>query len=191
MNKVENLSSKIIQSEIRNMSIECAKIGGINLSQGFSDTEMQIPISIGAKNAIDKGINHYTRYDGIQELRESISTKLKYYNKITADPEEEIIVTSGSTAALFCVLFALFKAEDEIILFEPYYGYHVNTIFAVNMVPKYLPLMPSSWDIDFEKLESLITAKTKAIIVNTPTNPSGKIFSREELLQLGRLAKKT
>lgn len=190
MNKVENLSSKIIQSEIRNMSIECAKIGGINLSQGFSDTEMQIPISIGAKNAIDKGINHYTRYDGIQELRESISTKLKYYNKITADPEEEIIVTSGSTAALFCVLFALFKAEDEIILFEPYYGYHVNTIFAVNMVPKYLPLMPSSWDIDFEKLESLITAKTKAIIVNTPTNPSGKIFSREELLQLGRLAKK-
>jgi aminotransferase len=190
MSKVEGLSSQIIQSEIRNMSIECAKIGGINLSQGFSGTEIQIPISLGAKDAIDRGINHYTRYDGIQELREAISNKLKYYNNITADPEAEVLVTSGSTAALFCVLFALFKPQDEIILFEPYYGYHVNTIFAVSMIPKYLPLIPSSWSIDYERLESLITPKTKAIIVNTPTNPSGKVFSKEELLRLGRMAKK-
>jgi aminotransferase len=188
MAKFSNISSKIIQSEIRNMSIECARVKGINLSQGFSDTELQPVIGTGAKNAIDQGINHYTRFDGVTELRESIAVKLERYNKISADPEKEIIVTSGSTAALFCVLFALCKPKDEIILFEPYYGYHLNTILAVNLTPKYVTMHPPDWTIDFKKLEKTITPKTKAIIVNTPTNPSGKVFSREELIQLGRMS---
>ena len=183
-------NNKIIQSEIRNMSIECAKVGGINLSQGFSDTELDPIIANAAKDAIDRGANHYTRYDGITELRTAISEKLLSYNKISADPETEIIVTSGSTAALFCVFFALMKPQDEVIIFEPYYGYHLNTIYAVNINPIFFRLPEPDWKIDFDALEKSITPKTKAIILNTPTNPSGKIFSREEILAIGRIAKK-
>ena len=185
-----NISSKIIQSEIRTMSIECSKVHGINLSQGFSDTDINKVISEGAKRAIDNGTNHYTRYDGLPELRTAISKKLERYNGISADPETEIIVTSGSTAALFCVLFALCKPKDEVILFEPYYGYHLNTLFAVNLTPKYVTLRPPEWKINIEELEKQISHKTKAIVLNTPTNPSGKIFSKKEILLIGAVARK-
>jgi aminotransferase len=190
MTRHNNLSSRIVQSEIRTMSIECAKVGGINLSQGFSDTELQPVIGTAAKEAIDQGHNHYTRYDGIPELRQAISEKLRAYNNLEADPEKNIIVTSGSTAGLFCVLFAICRPKDEIIVFEPYYGYHLNTIFAMNLVPKYHRLVAPDWKIDLHRLERLVTARTKAIIVNTPTNPSGKVFSKEELKSICGFAKR-
>jgi aminotransferase len=190
MAKQQRISSNIIQSEIRNMSIECAKVGGINLSQGFSDTDIQPVIGQAAKNAIDKGHNHYTRYDGIPKLREAIAYKLAKYNRIEADPEKNIIVTSGSTAALFCALFALCKPKDEIIVFEPYYGYHLNTIFALDLVPKYHRLNPPDWKINVSRLEELVTQRTRAIIVNTPTNPSGKVYSDLELREICHFAKR-
>ena len=183
------LPNEIIQSEIRNMSIECAKVNGINLSQGFSDTEINEVISKAAKDAIDLGNNHYTRFDGIPEIREALSKKLKDYNKIVADAEDNIIVTNGSTAALFCVLYALLRANDEVILFEPYYGYHLNTIFALNLKPSFFELKPPDWSIYFEKLKKSITPKTKAIVLNTPTNPSGKVFTKEEIYSICKLAK--
>jgi len=186
---MDNLSEKIIQSEIRNMSIECAKVNGINLSQGFSDTEINDVLSKAAKEAIDSGNNHYTRFDGILELRNALSSKLFEYNKIKADPEENIIVTNGSTAALFCVLYALLKPGGEILLFEPFYGYHLNTILALNMSPVYFELPAPEWNIDFDKLEKSITKNTKAIILNTPTNPSGKVFSKNEIYEICRIAK--
>lgn len=186
---IEKISNKIIQSEIRNMSIECAKVNGINLSQGFSDTEINDVISKAAKEAIDAGNNHYTRYDGILELRNALSSKLLSYNKIKADPEENIIVTNGATAALFCVLYALLKPRDEVLLFEPYYGYHLNTIHALNMSPVFFELPAPEWSIDFDELEKSITKNTKAIILNTPTNPSGKVFSKNEIYEICRIAK--
>lgn len=189
MAKHSNLSDKIIQSEIRNMSIECAKVNGINLSQGFSDTEIQSVISKAAKEAIDQGNNHYTRYDGITELRQVLSEKLLNYNKIVNDPEENVIVTNGSTAALFCVLYALLKKGDEVLLFEPYYGYHLNTILALNLSPSFFELQAPNWEIDFEKFKLSITENTKAIILNTPTNPSGKVFTKEEIFDLCKIAK--
>lgn len=186
---IEKISNKIIQSEIRNMSIECAKVNGINLSQGFSDTEINDVISKAAKEAINAGNNHYTRFDGILELRNALSSKLFEYNKIKADPEENIIVTNGSTAALFCVLYALLKPRDEVLLFEPYYGYHLNTIHALNMKPLFFELPAPEWSIDFDKLGKSITKNTKAIILNTPTNPSGKVFSKNEIYEICRIAK--
>lgn len=188
--KNNSVSSRIIQSEIRNMSIECAKVNGINLSQGFSDTDLEPVIGSAAKRAIDEGVNHYTRYDGLQELREAIADKLLHYNKISADPNKNIVVTNGSTAGLFSVLYALFKAKDEIIVFEPYYGYHLNTIFALNLVPKYFRLSPPDWFVDVARIEKLVTPRTRAIIINTPTNPSGKVYSRRELAEIGRFAKR-
>ncbi len=172
------------------MSIECAKVSGINLSQGFSDTELAPVIAKGAKKAIDNGNNHYTRYDGLLELRAAIGDKLRHYNHITASPEKNIVVTSGSTAGLFCVLYALCRPGDEIIVFEPYYGYHLNTIFALNLVPKYGRLEPPQWKVDLSNLERLVSPRTRAIIINTPTNPSGKVFTEQELLDLCRFARR-
>jgi len=184
-----NLSDKIIQSEIRNMSIECAKVNGINLSQGFSDTEINDVISKAAKEAIDAGNNHYTRFDGISEIRHILADKLKSYNRINADPEDNIIVTNGSTAALFCVLYALLRQGDEVLVFEPFYGYHLNTILALHLIPNYFELPADGWEIDYNRLKTSITSKTKAIILNTPTNPSGKVFTREEIYEVCKIAK--
>ncbi|HUE99540.1 MAG TPA: pyridoxal phosphate-dependent aminotransferase [Anaerolineales bacterium] len=181
-------SSQIIQSEIRNMSIECERVNGINLSQGICDLELPLPVKLGATEAISGGINHYTRYDGLSELREAISRKLMRDNGIHADPEKNIVVSGGSTGAFYCACLALLNPGDEVILFEPYYGYHVNTLLAVDAVPVYASLEPPTWSIDFDALEGLISPRTKGMMINTPANPSGKVFGKEELNQLAEFA---
>lgn len=181
-------SSLIIQSEIRNMSIECERVNGINLSQGICDLELPLPVKLGATEAISSGINHYTRYDGLPELRESISRKILHDNGINADPDKNIVVSGGSTGAFYCACLALLNPGDEVILFEPYYGYHVNTLLAANAVPVYASLEPPTWSIDFTVLERLVSPRTKGIMINTPANPSGKVFSRSELNQLAEFA---
>ncbi len=96
-------ASLIAQSEIRAMTLECARGGGINLAQGVCDTELPLPVGQGAKEAIDAGINSYTRYGGLKELRYAIANKMKDYNGIDTDPESEIIVSAGSICTvLFC-----------------------------------------------------------------------------------------
>ena len=135
--QISNRAERIVQAEIRSMSIECELVGGINLAQGVCDTELPLPVGQGAKEAIDAGINSYTRYDGLKELRYAIANKMKDYNGIDADPESEIIVSAGSTGAFYCACLALLNPGDEVILFEPYYGYHINTILAAEAVPRY------------------------------------------------------
>jgi len=174
-------SSLIAQSEIRAMTLECARIGGINLAQGVCDTEVPLPVRSGAHEAIDAGINIYTRYDGLKALREAIANKMQEYNGISADPESEIIVSSGSTGAFYCACLALLNPGDEVMLFEPYYGYHVNTLLAVGAVPVYVSMNPPDWTFSPEDLERVVTPRTRGIMINTPANPSGKVFSREEL----------
>jgi aminotransferase len=163
------------------MSIECERVGGINLAQGVCDTEVPEPVRKQAYAGIEGGVNSYTRYDGITELREAIAEKLWRFNRIQADPETEIVVSAGSTGALYCTCLALLDPGDEVILFEPYYGYHVNTLLAVEAVPKYVKMLPPDWNFSCDALEDAVSSRTKAIIVNTPANPSGKVFSRSEL----------
>ncbi len=171
----------IVQAEIRAMSIECEKVGGINLAQGVCDTEVPLPVRRGAQVAVDQGINSYTRFDGLTELREAIARKMRDYNGITADPETEITVSAGSTGAFYCACLALLNPGDEVILFEPYYGYHVNTLLAVEAVPSYVTMRPPDWTFMQEDLERAMTPRTKGIMINTPANPSGKVFNRIEL----------
>lgn len=179
-----NRSKRLVQSEIRTMSIECAKENGINLSQGICDLKTPEPVKNAAKKAIDAGINHYTRYDGLPELRRSISRKMEKYNGIQADPEKNIIVSGGATGAFYSACLALLNPGDEVIVFEPYYGYHVNTLLASDAVPAYARLYPPHWTFNVRELERLITPRTKGIMINTPANPSGKVFSKDELNQL-------
>ena len=127
------------------MSIECEKLGGINLAQGVCDTEVPPAVTRGVQVALDEGINSYTRFDGLTELRQAIGRKLWEYNGIKTDPESEITVSAGSTGAFYCACLALLNPGDEIIVFEPYYGYHVNTLLAVEAVPNYITLRTPDW----------------------------------------------
>jgi len=181
-------TAPIIQSEIRVMTIECAKVKGINLAQGVCDTEAPLPVRQGACRAIEKGMNSYTRYDGAAELRSAIARKMREYNGIMADPEAEITVSAGSTGALYCACMALLNPGDEVILFEPYYGYHLNTLLAVEASPSYVTLRPPDWTFAPEDLESAVSPKTRGIMVCTPANPSGKVFTPAELAWIAEFA---
>jgi aminotransferase len=140
--------------------------------------------------AIDEGVNSYTRYDGLAELRRAISLKMKHYNGIDADPESEIVVSSGSTGSFYCACLALLNPGDEVILFEPYYGYHINTLLAADAVPTYVRLHAPNWPFSKEDLEKAATSRTRGIMINTPANPSGKVFSQSELERVTDFAKR-
>ena len=181
-------SSRIEQAEIRAMSIECEKVGGINLAQGVCDTEVPLAVREEAHRGIENGTNSYTRFDGLGALREAIAQKLRTYNEITVEPETDIVVSAGSTGAFYCACLALLDPGDEVILFEPFYGYHVNTLLAVEAIPRYVTFQPPDWSFLAADLDRAVSPRTKAICVNTPGNPCGKVFSRAELELIAEFA---
>jgi len=177
------------QSEIRNMTLECVKVSGINLSQGVCDTELPEPVRLGAAAAMLEGTNTYTRYDGLGPLREAIAQKVLRDTGASIDPEREVLVTSGATGAFYAACAGLFDAGDEVVLFEPYYGYHLDTLRALALSPRLVPLDLRDCSFSTDALRQAITPRTRAIVVNTPGNPSGKVFTRAELEQIAELAR--
>ena len=186
--RLSEISPRIMQSEIRSMTVECDRIGGVNLAQGVCDTEVPSSVVENAIKAIHDGHNIYTRLDGITPLRQAIARKLAHYNGITVDPDSEVLVTSGATGALYATCLALFDPGDEVVLFEPFYGYHVNTLLSLRIQPKAVAMAMHTWEIDFDALRAAITPRTRAVIVNSPSNPCGKVFTRAELEQIAALA---
>ncbi len=178
----------VLQSEIRNMSLECDRVGGINLSQGVCDLEVPLSVRQGAREAIDAGFNIYTRYDGLDEIREAIARKQKRFAGMEVDPETEIVVSAGATGAFYCACLALLDAGDEVIVFEPSYGYHVKTLVATQAVPVYVKTQPPDWTFSESDLEAAASDRTRGVILNTPANPSGKVFSRKELEAIAAFA---
>ncbi|HKD83789.1 MAG TPA: pyridoxal phosphate-dependent aminotransferase [Terriglobales bacterium] len=185
---LSDIASRIAQSTIRTMSVECDKVGGINLAQGVCDTEVPSVVRAGAEAAIEAGFNQYTRLDGIARLRHAIARKLERQNGIIADPESEILATSGATGGFDAACRALLNPGDEVILFEPYYGYHYATLVGQHCRPVLVALDPPEYKLQPERLVAAITPRTRGIMVNTPANPSGKIFSREDLENLLEIA---
>ncbi|HBI24532.1 MAG TPA: hypothetical protein DDX84_10105 [Nitrospiraceae bacterium] len=110
------------------MTLECARIDGINLAQGVCDTEVPLPVRQGVLKGMDAGFNTYTRFDGLAILGEAIARKMADYNGLQVDPDTEVIVSSGSTGSFYCACIALLNPVDEVILFDPYHGYNVNTL---------------------------------------------------------------
>ncbi len=188
--KLSRRSSEITQSEIRAMSLACRKANGINLSQGVCDTETPSEVLAAAREAITAGHNSYTRHDGIDPLRQAIADKELREKGVALDPEAEIVVSSGATGALYSAVMALLDPEDEVVVFEPFYGYHVSTLQSANVNINYVRLAEPTWEFTDEQIENAITPKTRAILINTPGNPSGKVFTREELLRIGEIAEK-
>jgi len=175
------LAPGTVQSEIRAMSVACEQMGGINLAQGVCDTPVPPPVEEAAIKAIRDGHNIYTRLDGIGRLRTAIAAKQKRDYGLEYDPETEVLVASGATGGLHATCMALLNPGDEVILFEPFYGYHTATLRSLRMNPVLVPLDAPDWILVADRLRKAVTAKTRAIVVNTPANPSGKIFTRAEL----------
>ena len=178
---VNRRMADLAQSEIRAMTQACVKAKGLNMAQGVCDTPVPPAVLRAAGRAIEDGYNVYTRFDGLAELRQAIAGKLARYNGIVANPETEVIVSAGATGAFHCVCAALLNPGDEVILFEPYYQYHISALLAVDAVPVLVRMQPPKWTYSVHQLEQAVTEKTKAIIVNSPGNPSGKVLTREEL----------
>ena len=174
-------SHRIAKAEIRTMTVECERVGGVNLAQGVCDMAVPKPALEGARKALVDGVNSYTRHDGLAVLREAIAHKMEGFNGINVDPEKEVVVSGGSTGALYCACLALLDPGDEVIVFEPFYGYHINTLLAVDAIPTYVRMVPPDWAFSGEDLERVVTPRTRAIIVNTPGNPTGKVYSSDEL----------
>jgi len=185
---VSRRMADLAQSEIRAMTQACVNLKGLNMAQGVCDTPVPPIVLEGAEKAIREGYNVYTRFDGLPELRQAIANKLAHYNGIHADPETEVTVSAGATGAFHCACAALFNPGDEVILFEPYYQYHISALAAVEAIPVVVHMQPPSWTYSLAELEQVVTKKTKAIIVNSPGNPTGKVFSRLELETLADFA---
>ncbi len=186
--RLSELAPGLVQSEIRAMTVACADAGGINLAQGVCDTDPPHPVVEGAIQAIRDGHNIYVRLDGIRALREAVAQKLASYNGIDADPNENVLVTSGATGALHAAVMALLDPGDECIVFEPFYGYHTATLNSQRVRPVVVPLEQSDWTLDLDRLRAGITPRTRAMIINSPGNPSGKVFSRAELEAVASIA---
>jgi aminotransferase len=156
-------------------------MGGINLAQGVCDTPVPAAVQAAAIQAIHDGHNIYTRLDGIARLRNAIAAKQQRDYGLIYDPESEILVSSGATGGLHAAAMALLNPGDEVLLFEPFYGYHVSTLRSLRVNPVLVPLAEPDFALDLDALQAAVTPRTRAILLNTPANPSGKVFSLAEI----------
>ncbi|MCE2390532.1 MAG: pyridoxal phosphate-dependent aminotransferase [Proteobacteria bacterium] len=171
------------------MTVECARVGGINLAQGVCDTPVPEAVRRAAQQAIEAGENVYSRSEGCDELRAALAEKMRRHNGLDYSPDE-VVVTNGATGSLYVAAMGLLDPGDEVVLFEPYYGYHLNTLEALDLGAILVPTRPPDWELDFDELETALTPRTRGIVINTPSNPTGKVFSRAELAALAELAER-
>ena len=168
------------QSDIRAITFAANAAGAVNLGQGICDLATPAPIRQATKAAIDDGKSIYTAYNGIPELRTAIADEARAFNGLDVT-EANVMVGAGSTGAFVAAVLALCEAGDEVILFEPFYGYHAGILRLFGVTPVVVPLAAPGWAFDADRLEASITPRTKAVLVCTPANPSGKVWTRAEL----------
>jgi aminotransferase len=179
--------ASLVISDIRSMSRACDAVGGINLGQGICDLPTPLPVADAARHAITTNQVVYTAAEGIAPLRAAVGAKIRRHYGLEYDPAAEIVITSGATGGFAATCLSLFDAGDEIILFEPYYGYHLNTVLAFGLKPVLVATRPPDWAIDFDALARAITPRTRAVVVCSPANPSGKVWTVAELDRLAAL----
>lgn len=162
----------------------------INLGQGFPDFAAPIFVKEAAIAAIYAEINQYAPANGRSSLREAIAQKIANFYGLLVDPNGEINVTHGATEAIFATMMGLVNPGDEVIIFEPFYDSYIPAIEMAGGIPRSYTLRPPHWEIDEAALSNLFSDKTKLILVNTPHNPTGKVFSHEELSLIADLCQK-
>jgi aspartate/methionine/tyrosine aminotransferase len=163
------------------MSVLAARHGAINLGQGFPDTEGPDDVLRAAAEALLDGRNQYAPMTGVAELRQAVAAANARFYGLQVDPDTEVVVTSGATEALAVSLMALLDPGDEVVLIEPLYDTYLPVVRALGAVPVLVRLQPPKWDLPRAELAAAFGPKTKAILFNTPMNPTGKVFTAAEL----------
>ena len=163
------------------MSALANEHGAINLGQGFPDYDGPPDVLKAAADALFDGRNQYPPLTGVPELRQAVAAHAKRFYGIEADPNAEVVVTSGATEALTACMMAVLNPGDECVLIEPLYDTYLPVVKLLGAVPKLVRLSPPGWELPREELAAAFGPKTKAILFNTPMNPTGKVFTRDEL----------
>jgi aminotransferase len=189
MKPLSHITETFTESVIREMTRICDAAGGINLSQGFPDFPCPEELKEAAIAAIRGNLNQYPVTFGEPELREAIARKAAAYNGIVCDPADAITVTCGATEAMLATLKAVINTGDEIIVFEPYYENYGPDGILSGATLRYVTLRPPDWAYDPAELRAAFGPRTKAIIINTPNNPTGKVFTRTELEEIAALCR--
>jgi aminotransferase len=169
------------ESVIREMSRVAAAHGAINLAQGFPDFPAPLALKQAAVEAIMADHNQYAITWGTRDLREAIAWKMSRDYGVTIDPERQITVCCGATEGMIASLMATVNPGEEVIVFEPFYENYGADAILCGATPKYVRLQAPDFHIDYDELAAAFTPRTRAIIINSPHNPSGKVFSRDEL----------
>jgi aminotransferase len=181
--RVQGFGSSIIR-EMTRLSLT---YDALNLSQGFPDFPAPEAVTRAAVEAIETHVNQYTVTWGIPALREAIAEKARRFNGLNADPLTEVTVTCGAAEAMACALLSLVDPGDEVIVFEPFFETYVPDLLLCQGAPVYVPLHEPDFRFDSEELRRAFTTRTRAIIVNTPHNPTGRVFDEAELRQIAEL----
>jgi N-succinyldiaminopimelate aminotransferase len=173
-----------IFSEINNLAREH---GAVNLGQGAPDFDPHPEVLAAAQEALLGGFNQYAPGIGIQKTRDAIAAHAARFYGHQVDPATEVVVTAGATEAIFATILGLCDPGDEVIVFEPVYDSYVPNMTMAGVIPRYVSLRPPDWRFDPDELRATFSDRTRAIIVNTPHNPTGKLYSREELMLIASL----
>ena len=177
------------ESVIRKMTRVCQKYGGINLAQGFPEKDPPQEVLQEALRAIQEGNNQYSITWGLPALREAVAKKVSACNGLNPDPELEVTITCGSSEAIVASLLAVVNPGEKVVIFEPFYENYLPGLALSGGTPIFVPLSDPDWTIDERALEQAFAQKPKALLLNTPANPSGKVFTREELERIARLCR--
>ena len=175
------------ESVIREMTRIATEVGALNLAQGFPDFAMPQAMKDAACAAIQGDINQYAVTWGAPPLRLAIAEKYRRWYNLPVDPDKNVTVTCGATEAMASVFLAMIDPGDEVIIFEPWYENYGPDAILAEASPKFVPLDPPDWTLDLDKLKKAVTKKTKAIVVNTPHNPTGRVFTRAEMDAIAKL----
>ncbi|MFN8140073.1 MAG: pyridoxal phosphate-dependent aminotransferase [Fimbriimonadales bacterium] len=184
---LSNQTSAFVSPALRQITIDVQKVNGINLGQGVCNLPAPELIFERASTAMLNGNNRYTNPRGLLSLREALAKKLEHFNGIIANPETEILVTCGATGAFEGVCGTLLNPGDEVIIFEPSYPYHVQALNRYQAKIVHLTLTAPNWEIDFEAFKTALTPRTKFVLINTPGNPTGKLFSQSDFDKIAEL----
>jgi aminotransferase len=184
--RISQKAAQFTESVIREMTRQAIEHNAVNLAQGFPDFPAPEAVKIAAQEAVAADINQYAITWGAQDFRRAIAAKFAARQKIQIDPEREITVCCGSTEAMIASLLALVDPGEEVVVFEPFYENYGPDAILSGATPRYVTLHPPTdadgeWSFDPAALSAAFTPKTRAIILNTPHNPTGKVFSRVEL----------
>ncbi len=190
MPQLSDRTSTFTDSVIRRMTRISNQYGAVNLSQGFPDFEPPREILNRLAQVTKEDFHQYSITWGAQNFREALAAKITHFSGIAVNPNEELVVTCGSTEAMMAAMMSVTNPGDKVIVFSPFYeNYGADTILS-GAEPIYVPLVPPQFNFDANTLEEAFRQKPKAIIVCNPSNPCGKVFTREELEIIADLAKK-